>query len=440
MNTVRALMEEEKMMSSPSENSSEPYDRKNYRYWRLRVMYAMIIGYAGYYLVRQNFSMAMPSMCQEFGYSKTQLGLVITIFSIIYGIGKFSNGYLSDRSNARYFMTFGLLGSAIVSLAIGMGGGLVFFGFLWALNGWFQSMGWPPTARMLTHWFSAKELGTKWSLCATSHQIGGAAIVLIAGFLIENFGWRSAFYVPAVIALILTLFLFDRLRDTPKEVGLPPVEVYKGESLHSYAGGDKRITAPEVYSLVLKNKAVWYMGLANLCLYIPRMGIFNWAPTFLKEHKNFTLMVAGGQVAAFEIAGLVGGIVAGWLSDKVFQGRRGPAGALYLFLLAGCLLCLWLVPAGHPFLDALFFMIAGFLVYGPQVLAGVAVADFASKRAVGVANGVIGVFGSIGTAVSGVGIGYIVDNYGWHGGFLLFMLSSIVGGILFALTWKKSSS
>jgi phosphoglycerate transporter family protein len=424
--------------TSPNTNMDTDlsYDRSYYRYWRIRIMYATIIGYAAYYLVRQNFSLAMPGICEEFGYTKTELGLIVTIASIVYGIGKFLNGYFSDRSNARYFMTVGLIGSAFVNLTMGLGSGFAFFAFLWAVNGWFQSMGWPPSARMITHWFSPKELGFKWSLWASSHQIGAATISLIGGWLIVHYGWRSVFYVPAVMALLAALFILDRLRDTPKKVGLPPVEHYKGDT-ENFEDSEARITSKEIWSVVLRNKYVWYMGVANMCLYIPRMGIFFWAPTFLKEFKSVTIVVAGMQLAAFEIAGLFGGVIAGILSDKVFHGRRGPVGMIFLIFLGVFLGLVWLVPPGHPMLDAFLLMMAGFMVYGPQVLAGVAVADFTSKRAIGVATGVIGVLGSFGTAVSGIGIGYIVDHYGWDNGFLLFICAALLGSVFFALTIKR---
>lgn len=416
--------------------SSQPH---SYRYWRIRIMYATIIGYAAYYIVRQNFSMAIPGIIEEFGYNKVQLGWVLTVFSIIYGFGKFFNGYFSDRSNARYFMTIGLLVSAIVSIFISYGSGVAFFMLLWGVNGWLQSMGWPACARLLTHWYSPKELGTKWSLWASSHQIGAMSVAILAGYLIEHYGWRSAFFVPGLIALFLAFFLFNRLRDTPKSLGFPPVESYTGDLEYVDLTEEKRITASEVITVVLKNKFVWYMAMANMCLYIPRMGIFQWAPMFLKEAKGATLVMAGVQVAWFEAAGLVGGILAGWISDRIFKGRRGPIGTIYLFLLALALVGVWVVPAGHPFFNMVFLGLSGFLVYGPQVLAGVAVADFASKRAVGVATGLIGVVGYLGSAISGVGTGYIVDSWGWSGGFVMFIVSSLVGAFFFALTWNKRS-
>lgn len=417
----------------------EPKQQHSYRYWRIRIMYATIIGYAAYYIVRQNFSMAIPGIASDFGYSKVQLGWVLTVFSIVYGFGKFFNGYFSDRSNARYFMAIGLMASAIVSMLIGFGSGIAFFLVFWGVNGWFQSMGWPACARLLTHWYSPTELGTKWSLWASSHQIGAMSVALLAGYLIAHYGWQSAFFIPGLIALGLSFFLFNRLRDTPKALGFPPVEVYTGDISDINLTDETRITAGEVIHVVLTNKFVWYMAIANMCLYIPRMGIFQWAPLFLKESKLVTLQMAGLQVALFEAAGLFGGILAGWMSDRIFQSRRGPIGTIYLSFLALSLLAVWLVPAGQPFFIMIFLGLSGFLVYGPQVLAGIAVADFASKRAVGVATGFIGVVGYLGSAVSGVGTGYIVDRWGWGGGFAMFIISSLIGAFFFALTWNKRS-
>jgi OPA family glycerol-3-phosphate transporter-like MFS transporter len=304
-------------------------------------------------------------------------------------------------------MTIGLSVSAVLSLIMGFGPSLVFVGLFYAANGWFQSMGWPPAARMITHWFSSRELGTKWALGATSHQIGGALIAIFAGYLITNFGWKYAFFVPGIIALVGSVLLFYALRDRPQEVNLPPVEAYKGEEL--FDGEDSRITFQELMNCVLRNRLLWYVSCANCFLYVVRSGIFNWAPMFLRQSKGSDAMSAGWQIGAYEIAGLAGGLAAGWLSDKVFKGRRGPVGTYFMLGLALPMLYLWLAPVESQFLDTLALIVAGFLVYGPQVLVGVASADFASKRAVGVANGFAGTFAYVGVGVSSVGITWIAE-------------------------------
>jgi phosphoglycerate transporter family protein len=412
-------------------------DGKSYSYWRLRILYSCIIGYATFYLVRQNYSLAMPALGAEFGYTKAELGWIITTFSIIYGFGKFLNGYISDRSNARRFMTIGLLGSAVICFSMGYSNAFWVMAGLWAVNGWFQSMGWAPCARLLTHWFSPRELGTKWSIWSSAHQLGSAAIGILAGYLISNYGWRSAFFVPAIIAGVVALFLYNRLRDNPQDLGFPPVEEYKGDVKHELAESTEKLTMVEAWNLVFRNKWVWFFTLANLFLYIPRMGVLNWAPTFLKEYKGVSLVIAGGQIALYDVAGMIGGVAAGWLSDKYFAGRRGPVATMYLLFCAVAVYILWKVPAGHPMFDAVAMMLAGFLISGPQVLSGIALADFASKRAVGLATGLQGFMAYVvGSAISGAGVGKIVDIWGWGAGFTFFIICTIVAAIFFALTWN----
>jgi len=424
------LKNSEKVMSDKSSYS------KKYNNWRNRILISVIIGYAMFYLVRQNFTMAMPFMLEEKGYKITDLGYIIGLFSFIYGIGKLVNGFISDRSNARYFMAIGLAVSALLSLIMGFGPGIFFIGLFYAINGWFQSMGWPPVARMITHWFSSKELGTKWALAASSHQIGGALVAVFASWLISEYGWQHAFIIPGLIGLLGAVFLVYNLRDRPQEVDLPPIEVYKGEEIFD---DDSRINFKELMSRIFQNKLLWYVSLANCFLYIVRSGIFNWAPMFLRQAKGSHAMAAGYQLGAYEIAGIAGGLAAGWLSDRLFKGRRGPVGTCFMLALSLPMIYLWLSPIESQILDTVALAVAGFLVYGPQVLVGVASADFASKRAVGVANGFAGTFAYLGVGISSIAIAEIVSVWGWDAGFLFFVICSLIGAFFFSLTWNHSA-
>lgn len=415
------------------------YERKDYRLWRIRILYSVIIGYATFYLCRQNFNIAMPALMDDFGVTKTELGWILTAASIVYGVGKFINGLFSDKSNARYFMVIGLIACAIVTFLTSFSTGILFVGVLWILNNWFQSMGWPPVARMLTHWFAPKELGTKWALGATSHQVGGAITMFSCGYLIDQYGWQAAFYVPGIVALFVAFFLFNRLRDSPKEEGLPTVEHYKGDTLENLQE-DSHLSTVELLKIVFLNKLIWYVCMANMSLYVVRLGIIYWAPMFLRELRGMSLTKAGGQVALYEILGILGGIAAGWMSDRLFQGRRGPVGAVFMVALAASLVLFWKMPAGQEFLSMLTMTFVGFFVYGPQVLVGVASADFATKRAIGTANGLASTFAYLGAALAGVCVGWIVDNFGWDGVFLFFIAAALAGGFFFSFTWNHSAN
>jgi OPA family glycerol-3-phosphate transporter-like MFS transporter len=415
----------------------EESDKKIYNKWRLRILSLIILGYGAYYLCRQNFSMIMPVYIEEFGYSKTQLGAILSIASIVYGIGKFANGYFSDKSNARYFMSAGLLLSGIITVILGFSSGLWVLAALWVLNNWVQSMGWPPAARMLTHWFAPTELGRKWALGAASHQVGGGLTIILTGYLVADFGWRYAFFIPGILSIMVAFILLYWLRESPLSVGLPTVEIYKNVPASEDEAHDN-LPAKEILYKVFVNKKLWLICCANMCVYIVRVGIIFWAPLFLKEFKNIPLTHAGWQVAAYEIFGLLGGFAAGWISDKIFKGARGPVGAVFLIFLALSLLLFWQMPEGFNNFSAMALILVGFFVYGPQVLIGVASADFASKKAIGTANGLAGTMGYVGSALSGGCVGWLIDNAGWDSVFIFFITAALIGSYLFFLTWERA--
>ncbi|KJW04080.1 MFS transporter [Rickettsia argasii] len=414
-----------------------PYVKK-YNSWRVRVLYSIIIGYATFYFCRQNFNIATPAIREYFGVTKTQIGWILTASSIMYGVSKACNGFISDKVNARIFMVLGLLFVGIITMLIGFSDSLWLIGILWIASNWFQSMGWPPATKMLTHWFASKELGTKWAMGATSNQIGGALAMISCGYLIDKFDWRAAFFVPGVVACVVSLFLYNRLRNSPKEVGLSTVEEYK-EYPPEAIGDYEKLLTPQLLKMVFCNKLIWYVCLANMFVYIIRSGVIYWAPTFLKDLRNISLANAGLQIGLYEMIGIPGALIAGVLSDKLFQGRRGPVASICMVLLSLLLVLFWKLPIHSELLSIVILSLIGFLVSGPQLLVGIAAADFSTRQAVGTANGLSGLFGYLGAAIAGVGVGWISDNYGWNGVFIFFSISALLGGGLFALIWNRSA-
>lgn len=410
-----------------------------YRYWRVRVMYAMTTGYALYYFTRKNISMAAKPIADEFGFTNTQWGLVLSVATIVYAVSKFLSGIVGDRMNPRWLMAGGLFLSALVNLAFGFGAGLGSFIFLWALNNLFQGAGSPPCFRLLTHWFSPREIGRAWGVWNASHQIGGAVIAIAAGWLVTHWDWRAAFWAPAVLCLVGALWLFNRLTDSPEAMGLPPVEVYKDGAV-SGPGIERDDSFWGMFRThILGNPWVWIVSLANFFVYIVRIGVLDWAPKYLVEAKHFTLADAGFSLSAFEVAGIFGAYAAGWISDKL-DGRRGPVSVYFMLLLIVSVALLFLVPSGQRLAMAGVFAAMGFFVYGPQMLVAVAAADFATKVASSSAVGLTGLFGYLGATLCGVGTGVLVDRYGWDGALWFYGGSAVIGCALLATTWTKTAA
>lgn len=418
--------------------------RAVYKSWRWRQLALTFWGYAVYYFVRKNFSVAMPLLEKELGITKAGLGIFLTTHSILYGVSKFANGYLADRSNARTFLAFGLFASALLNVGFGVVNTVVVMGVMWCLNGWFQGMGFPPCARVLSHWFAPSERGTMWGVWNASHMVGAAMITVGAGYLGSEYGYRAVFFAPAGVAIAMALLILVFMRDTPGSVGLGPVEEHfgSGAELHGQPAAEKPESAedPEFKAFlrerVFGNPYVWLICLANFCVYIVRFGFLDWAPTFLSQVKHYDLSHAGWMTAGFEIAGLVGSLLAGIITDKFFPRRRAPICVAYMLGSAVSILILWQMPPGSMTYDLIVLCAVGFMIYGPQFLVGVMTADIVTKRAAATAIGLTGFFGYASSIVYGYGLGKIVDQHGWDAGFLLLAAISVVGAVFFALCWK----
>lgn len=406
-----------------------------YSRWRRRVLLTTIVGYALFYFVRKNLSVAMPAMGRDLGITKVDLGLFLTLHGLLYGVARFANGFLADRANARTFMAVGLAASALMNIFFGLGSAVVTLGIVWMLNGWVQGMGFPPISHLMTHWFPPQQLATKQSIWNTSHSIGAGLVVVLCGYLV-TIHWRLCFFVPAAIALIGSVLLWRLLPDTPPSVGLPEVEGTE----HTAGASENSEGFREFLRVkVFRNPYIWLMALANFFVYVIRYAVLDWGPTLLSEAKGVKLMHASWMVAAFEVSGVIGMLLGGWLTDRVFGGRGARACLVYMALATLSVFIFWKLPAQSKTLSAMVLCAAGFCIYGPQALIGIIVANLATKRAAATAAGFTGVFGYASTILSGWGLGLLVQKSGWEAGFLALVGLGVVGTLLFAAAWKAKA-
>jgi len=413
---------------------------KNYSYWRLRIFYSMYLGYALYYLTRKSFTFAMPVLIRDLGFDKGQLGFLGSILSISYGLSKFASGVMGDKSNPRYFMAIGLILTGLVNIFFGLSSSLMFFALYWGLNGWFQGFGWPPCARLLTHWYSQSERGRWWSMWNTSHNVGGALIPLITAFFAQYYGWRVAMVVPGIIVIFGGLYLMNRLRDTPQSLGLPPIEKFRADYPPSATPKnlkERELSAKEIlFDYVLTNPFIWILGLSYFFVYIVRTAINDWTVLYLVESKGYSPLGAGGVVFWFEIGGILGSLAAGWFSDKLFFGNRGPINALFCLFIVLSIATFWYAPFTTPLWDSVMIFVFGFFIFGPQMLIGMAAAELAHKKAAATATGFVGWIAYLGAAFAGYPLGKITQDFGWEGFFVTLLACGVISSILLFPLWN----
>jgi sugar phosphate permease len=455
--------------TSPQDGSAT-YRSRGFSYWQWRILISALIGYALFYFVRKNLSVAMPVMETTLHIGKKQLGWFLTLHGLVYGVSKFLNGIVGDRVNARWYLVTGLFACALINIWFGLSATVFAFGILWMVNGWFQGMGFPPCARLMTHWFSPREFATKMAIWNSSHSLGAGLIFILCGYL-APIDWRLCFFVPAGIVLIGASILAVVLRDTPESLGFPPVEG-TADMKH-----DTERMSSALRRLVFANPYIWLLSFANFFVYSVRYGILDWGPTFLKEARGIDLSSATWIVAAYEGAGLLGMLWGGWVTDRVFGGRAARACFFYMICCTGALVLFWKLPNQTWVSSTILLCLLGFCIYGPQSLIGTAVANLATKRAAAAAVGLTSIFGYLSTTLSGVGIGALVEHYssdanaaafenmalstssiagvgglisaaftnrgmgvlasrqGWDAGFATFVVCSMFGVLIFAVCW-----
>ena len=469
---------------------------KSFKYWQWRTIIATMIGYALFYFVRKNFSFAIPGLSAEYGITKTSFGIIMTLTTIVYGVSRFLNGFVADRLSGRYHMAIGLMLCAIANFAFGFGvdvsslitgetGGpqftntlIFFFGFILILNNFLQGSGFPPCARLLTHWIPPQELATKMSIWNTSHSIGASLVALLCGYIMGTLGtnlsanpevvatiaqhlkitdmsdpksmqsvmesaahfgaWRWCFWIPGMLAFVGAIGIFMMLRDTPSSVGLP--EIHKINKKGKENSAEYKAFIREK---VFRNKWIWILGIANFFVYVVRFAVLDWGPTFLKEARSMSLANAGWTVAVFEIFGIIGMLVSGWFTDRFLKGKAHRACVFCMIGVAVFMTIFLLLPTGTPmWLMVIVLAMAGFFIYGPQALIGIAAANQATNRAAATANGLTGLFGYASGIVSGVGVGAMVDwisktnpDKSWDYVFLGMIGIAVIGILVFMLMW-----
>lgn len=414
-------------------------DEKKFRKAQFSFIFCSMIVYAFFYLTRKNLSMAMPGMLEEKVISTYAVGTMLSLHGILYGLSRFVNGFWADRLNGRIFMTVGLALSALMNFCFGCTSVSLLFAIFWILNGWTQGMGFPPCAKMLTHWIHPNELATKMSIWNTSHSFGAVMALGLCSLLLGlGFGWRWCFYVPAALALSVAVFCFFKVKDSPTEAGVEELEIEGKEVKREMKSG---VTTKDRMRLVFTNKVIWMVAIANFFVYIIRFGFLDWGPTFLKQFKNIPVSKGGLMIIAFELAAVVGTIFAGWATDRWFRGR-GVRTCVFCMLFAALFAFgFWFLPQGAPIWQATALLMgAGFCIYGPQALIGIIVANQATNEAAAMANGFAGIMGYLSTLVSGIGIAFMKETFGWGAALFAIAAMALVGMVIMLFAWNARAN
>ena len=441
-----------------SKPSSEKVSKENvpshYKTLRNRTFWGVTVAYSLYYVCRMSLSVVKQPLIDEGVLSAGQLGIIGSALLFVYAVGKFMNGFIADYCNVRRFMATGLAISAVVNLLMGLlglvsGGSaipsvVVFLSFavLWGVNGWMQSMGSPPGVISLSRWFPRSKRGTYYSIFSSTPYLGEFLSFIITGAIVGALGWKAGFIVAAIAGFIGTAVILLFVSDTPESKGLPSIYELSGEQmLH-----EDTVSTRELQKNVLRHPGIWIIALSSAFIYITKYAVAGWGVLYLQKARAFSLEEAT-QIIAFSAAfGIVGTVLAGWLSDKVFRGDRVKP-AVLSGILSFIALTFFLFVGGGYLINIIYvsvFSLAVGVLY--CIVAGLMAVDIVPRKATGAALGVVGISSYVAAGLQDITSGYLIqfntesvagiDVYDFGPVSLFWLTAALISFILPVVNWK----
>ena len=416
-----------------------------FRRHRMRVMLAITLGYGLIYTCRLALGVVKKPLIDEGVFTPVELGMIGSALFYAYAIGKLTNGFLADHANMRRFLAFSFLLTALCNFAMGLNTALWLAVLLWGLNGWFQSFGAPGGVVAMTAWFSNRERGRAYGIWSTAHSIGEGLTFIGVGSLVAALGWRYGFFGPALVGVFASVGMYWLVRDRPRTMGLPTVNDWKQDHYQETAKPDIKSVLGLQLS-ILKIPSIWVLCLAAATIYVTRYAINSWGILYLQEAHGMSLPAAGTLLMISTVAGIVGAVAYGFISDKYFDARRPPANLLFAILEITGLLIFFFGP------DTYWVLVVGMVLFGMGLtglvtsLGGLFAVDIAPKRVAGAAMGVIGIFSYIGAGIQEQVSGALIEQgmtvvgdvrtYDFGPVIWFWIGSSVVSMLLAASLWR----
>lgn len=440
------------MNSEPGEQKEHPQPpskrfERNAEYERRRwTIFAVTwLAYAGFYLTRKSFSVAKIGILADPDVlvDKDMMALIDAGYLTAYAIGQFLWGMAGDRFGTRKIVLAGMFASIVFGFAMGVSSITLLFGVFFIAQGLCQSSGWAPLTKNVSYWFSRTERGRVYGWWSSNYAVGGMIASPYAGYMADHFlSWRYAFFMPAGTLLgIWFLFLFLQ-KNRPEDVGLQPIEDYHGEETtdpaHDESESDHAEGSWQAVLEVIQNPMVLLLGVVYFLLKPTRYAILFWGPVLINEKLGTSMGDSGLLSAVFELAGPLGMLFAGYVSDLLFHSRRIPVCVILLFLLSIVLFCFEsLTSSGSGWMMGMLLFAIGFLLFGPDsLIVGTAAVDFGRKKGASTAVGLINGFGSTGAILGGALPGVISDRYGWGVLFSTFGAFTVIAALLLLPKWN----
>jgi len=429
-------MEKIKHIDSEIINGMERISRR-----QLMVFFTMTTMYTFYFVANNNLGPAIKSIQDELQMSSSKVGILFTIFTLLFAIGQFTSGYIADRYGPKRVMMIGAIGGAFSNICFGSSNSLTTLCIFWGMNALFLSMGWSSGCRILYSWIPQRQWGLFMGIYNAFSFLGGVIAYPLATWAILRWGWRAAFFVSPLCLILWAILFHFIVTDTPEQVD------GSSENDQSVNSEEKPQLSMDDYREVLRNKTIILVSISAVCSQFVRWGLVNWGIKILIEPLTtggfgLTLVYATMLASLMHWGGALSSIVLGHISDSWFKGERWQSVTigfafgfigLIIFYMVGMMTIsqsLTVIVLG------LIFFISGGCIQGLQAPLFNMPQSILGERLSGTGTGVINGWSYIGASLSGISLGWIFDSYGFGAGVLLMALISCFGGIVISFVKK----
>ena len=396
--------------------------------------------YTSFYMCRYNFSIANKSISDEFGFTRAQMGQIITTALFAYACGQIINGLLTDRIGGKRAMLIGAAGTIVMNIVFGaasFAGMLGLFIAIRGVDGYLQAFGAPGMVKINAAWFKHRERGRFSGIFGFMINLGRLGIftlgpALLAGFTVLGLihvpplHWRWLFWAPSVICAVVAVGMALTVKETPEEAGFHGVIPDDSGPIDTGV----RAQFGQVIRTIASNPVVWVTACAYACTGAVRQAVDQWFPRYMQDLYHVDLKSAEFQFLAFLIpfVASVGSLTAGYVSDTFFKGRRAPVAAVLYFLETVIILS---AAQFHGVTSAIvFFALISFTANSTHsILGSAAPMDIGGRRMAGFALGLIDSFQYFGGSLAGIFLGQLLDKS--LGNYFYFMAPfGLLGGLL----------
>lgn len=398
--------------------------------------------YAVMYFGRYNFSFVNKALSDAYGWSKADVGRIITTAGLVYGLSAIFNGPIADKFGGRRAMLIGACGSVVFNFFFGLGAYLGFLGkgpvllayfmTIWGMAAYFQSYSALAIVKVNAGWFHIRERGVFSAIFGAMIQAGRALVFVVGPIVVTYLPWQGMFFIPSIMIAVMAYLTWRNVQNSPEEAGLKALDVQDASS-----GDTEPVTVKYVLKKILTNPITLTIAAAEFCTGLLRHGFEQWFPRYMQEYQKLPLngAIFKGGALGVVLAGILGAMFAGTISDWVFKGRRPPVAFIGYMIIAASLGVISMAPSITWVMIA--FTTNSFAIsMVHSMLSGTASMDFGGRKAAGTATGVFDGMQYLAGSVVGVGMGWMLDKYGWGSWGPSMVLFAVIGGILMAVIWN----